>query len=797
MARTLHLDFTRSDRLDPRITFSRASSATRTNANGLIEVVPAGTPRRDFDPVTGVCKGLLIEEQRTNLLTYSEQFDNAAWGKSFSSVGANVISSPDGTITSDSHTETSDASAQYHSITRTGVSDTPGAVHTFSIYVKAGSRSYYEISPTSGAGVNFNLGTGSINFSYGTGVTGSITSTGNGWYRLSVSAVISSSTTNITLLPGGSNGATNYIGNGSVSAYIWGAQLEVGSFPTSYIPTTSAAATRTADIATMTGTNFSSWYNQSEGTLFAEGDSAGGTTPCFASIDDSTVSNRIQLRRAASNTAASLRAVSSGGSIDVTLVNGSDFWVNKQAAAFKSLDQSAVCNGALFTGITSITMPSVTQMMLGNGVSAAPLNGHLRTIDYYNTRLPNATLQALTAPTTSGVAPTLNLDFTKSDRLDPRITFSRASTATYTGSDGLIKTAQAGQPRRDFDPITLQPKGLLIEEQRTNLQTYSEQFDNAVWGKISASISSNTATAPDGTTTADKLVENTSNAQHYIAQAFTVTSGTSYTYSVYVKASGRSRVLLLGATGFTANQAIYNLSSVSTSGISNCTASIQSVGNGWYRCIWTATATSSSSSTFHVFLDNGTTTVYTGDGTSGIYIWGAQLEAGAFATSYIPTTSAQATRAADVATMTGANFSSWYNQTEGTLFAEAASVSSTRPVVAVDDGTMSNRYQLSLASSYTPGFAVVSGGAVSADLYAAAATQNSYVKEAGAYEVNAFAFSANGGSVVTDASGNLPVSVNILRVGAYQSGPILNGWIKRIAYFPKRLSNTELQTLTS
>jgi len=148
----------------------------------------------------------------------------------------------------------------------------------------------------------------------------------------------------------------------------------------------------------MTGTNFSSWYNQAEGTLFAEGDAGGGTLPCFASIDDGTTGNRIQLRRSVNDTQSGLRMVSPGGSIDVTLISGTATSVNKQAASFSAGDQNAAANGALFTGITSIpTMPTVTRMDIGAGIGSTILNGYIRKIAYYPRRLSNAALQGITS----------------------------------------------------------------------------------------------------------------------------------------------------------------------------------------------------------------------------------------------------------------------------------------------------------------------------------------------------------------------------------------------------------------
>jgi len=180
------------------------------------------------------------------------------------------------------------------------------------------------------------------------------------------------------------------------TAFIWGAQLEAGAFPTSYIPTTTTALTRSADVAAVN--TLSPWFNATAGTLYVEGDAGGGNLPCFASIDDTTVNNRIQLRRATSDTLSGFRMVSSGGGVDVSLLSGSAVGVNKLAAAFAASDQSAASNGALFTGITPITpIPTVTRLDIGAGVGSTLLNGYLRRITYYPVRLTNAQLQNLTA----------------------------------------------------------------------------------------------------------------------------------------------------------------------------------------------------------------------------------------------------------------------------------------------------------------------------------------------------------------------------------------------------------------
>lgn len=175
---------------------------------------------------------------------------------------------------------------------------------------------------------------------------------------------------------------------------------------------------------------------------------------------------------------------------------------------------------------------------------------------------------------------------------------------------------------------------------RRNLLTFTEQFDNAVWTKSATTVTANAATAPDSTTTADFLVETATNAVHFVTQAFTYVSGTTYMHSVYAKSSDRTLQIVLTATSsvFTNAYANYNLQLGTVSASSGATATIQDVGNGWYRCNVFATALASASATIAFAVQNSPTAArsasYTGDGTSGILIWGAQLELGSTATAY-------------------------------------------------------------------------------------------------------------------------------------------------------------------
>ena len=392
--------------------------------------------------------------------------------------------------------------------------------------------------------------------------------------------------------------------------------------------------------------------------------------------------------------------------------------------------------------------------------------------------------------------PTLDLDFANTNSLDTRITFTRASNATYFDANGVLQTASSGVARFDHNPTTLESLGLLIEEQRTNLLTYSEEFDNAAWTKVQTTITSNTIIAPDGTLTGDKLIVDNAQPAGYVVQTKSFTSGTSYTATCYVKAGEVSDFRFVfgsGAFGSSLN-AIFDLSTGTVTSFTVSSASIQSVGNGWYRCIATAAATITASAGVQV------RSAYTGDGTSGIYIWGAQLEAGAFATSYIPTVASSVTRNADLATMTGVNFSSWYNQDEGTVYGEYEGINNvsgaTRRLVEIGvSGFGANRLILGYSSTLNTRFLVVESSSTQADITNSSTPSASV---AAAYKNNSFAVSANGNTVQTDDVGNVPI-VNAMAIGAqFTAGANteINGTIKRLAYYPVRLSNDQLQALT-
>ena len=382
-----------------------------------------------------------------------------------------------------------------------------------------------------------------------------------------------------------------------------------------------------------------------------------------------------------------------------------------------------------------------------------------------------------------GLFATFALDFTV-PVLDSKISLVRAgNTATRTNSSGYIEAVSANNPRFDYDPVTLDPKGLLIEEQRTNLLTYSAQFDNAAWTKInSASITVDQAVAPNGTQTADLLSCGATASR--IQEAVTTVASTVYTSSVYAKAGAVNYVCLSSITA--SSGAIFNLlagSVAATSGSS--TQNITSVGNGWYRCSITYTSTgineqvifgASATATFTFgFYPNGST----GD---TCYIWGAQVEAGSFATSYIPTTSAALTRNADVATITGSNFTSFWNSAQGgaTVQATPSTVSGIRPLVQYDDGTANEIIALR-GNTTNPELYIVDGGTPQAQLDAGTIAANTTYSLTGWWATNDCRARKDSGAAVTDATATIP-TVTQARIGSDGTN-YLNGTIATIDYY--------------
>jgi hypothetical protein len=393
---TLDLDFVNTKTLDPRITFTRASGGSYIGADGLIKYAGVNEARFDHDPLTGESLGLLIEEARTNLLTSSNNFGS---GDANYGITASADVSPDGTTNASLIFEKTTLSFKLYTANITAVI---GTTYCGSVFVKySGSNLYGRLKVGANNTIIINLINGSILSSFG---TCGVIPYPNGWYRIYVvwTATTTSEGVQIFLMDRtGSNSL--YQGDGSSGYYLYGIQAEVGAFPTSYIPTAASTVTRTADNASMTGSNFSSWYRQDEGTMFSGYRGPQVSVPGsirVATLSDGTFSNLIMFVASNGNGASANFVSIVASNIAQTFDPANPYLPTSQKGAFAyALDNVGYSrNGGSASLDTSATIPTTNVLNIASGpTNANILNGTISQLTYFPKRLPNSQLQALTS----------------------------------------------------------------------------------------------------------------------------------------------------------------------------------------------------------------------------------------------------------------------------------------------------------------------------------------------------------------------------------------------------------------
>ena len=403
------------------------------------------------------------------------------------------------------------------------------------------------------------------------------------------------------------------------------------------------------------------------------------------------------------------------------------------------------------------------------------------------------------------IPPSLNLFCgSATDDTAPLGSFARSTTATRLGPTGLVETVTAGCLRREWGADGML-RGWRIEAAGTNLASYSEQLENAAWTRYYCSIATNATAAPSGGVTAEKIVEDTTaGASHGVATSITASSGTAYTISVYVKAAGRSLVAIrtYGAAAPVVGAASsFDLANGVTGNVAaSHGAGITPAGDGWYRIQLTVTAAASDTLQFRLLAMTGASTfTYTGDGASGLYVWGAQIEAGSCPTSYIPTTTA-VVRAADVWAIPATT--DWFVAAAGTLFVAGwtgavAPVSGAVQVLAqYDDGTASNRLRLARDAQRTLRCTVTAAGSTIADLDLGVVADLAALRVACAWSASGLAVCRDASAVTTSAV-TMPTGLTTHRIGSDAAGASQwNGHVLHDAHFPVALSATRLQAIT-
>ena len=380
--------------------------------------------------------------------------------------------------------------------------------------------------------------------------------------------------------------------------------------------------------------------------------------------------------------------------------------------------------------------------------------------------------------------------------------FTRASNGTFVNKSGLIETAASGVPRIDFLGNT--SGALKLEPQRTNLVTYSSDFSNAYWTKSASSVVSGFV-SPDGGLNAFKLVEGTNNSKHFISRNNLFTpDGVTRDYSIFVKEGERRYIFITNVT--TTNNDINCVVFDTRDGVFTNTndptyilnRNVTTLSNGWYRIDFTSNVNSGSYDNFYIGISSSETmsgVSYQGDGTSGIYIYGAQVEVGSYATSLINTQGSAVTRVADVCNNGGND--QVINSTEGVLYAELSGFSNDTVRYSISDGSNSNNIYIELSSSSVSAVGRLSS--VNQFSIYSSQTITNYNKIAIKYKQNDFALWINGVEVGTDTSGNTyPANtLDSFQFNRGDGGILFYGNVKDVRVYNTALSDQELAALTT
>jgi len=528
---------------------------------------------------------------RRNLLTYTEQFDNSVWGKARSSVASNVVVAPDGTLTGDKLVEDTSVTLSHYTVQSV---TTTAATHSTSVYAKAAERSWMLLeNVTAGYSAYFDLASGLV----GTisGGTASITSVGNGWYRCSITGTATAASNAFRIYVAQSNNTVAYTGDGTSGIYTWGAQLELGSTASTYQKITDG---------------IQDYYSyQAQPVLFQD---AAGTTPVTAIEQpvglmlDKSKGLVLGPELVTNGDGSTLTGWSNTPSSWWT-VSGSRFY-HASSANYNELSQTFTKQGSLLVTFDYevISAANTAQFFYTNGA------GVVKSFDSAGVpRLPSGK-GTYRYVITDGIQ---------------KIGFSRYSAAEFYIDNISVREIPGNHAYQTTS--TSRP----VLSARVNLLTKTEQFDDAVWSKINATVTANAAIDPNGNLNADKIISTASTGYHAISCGISVLIGTAYTYSVYAKSSEYTKIYLSDGANAQAACAFDLQTATAGAPIGNATgksATITSIANGWYRCSLTFTASFTTLNPSAIGYPVGSTldaygVQYTGDGTSGAYIWGADL----------------------------------------------------------------------------------------------------------------------------------------------------------------------------
>ena len=552
-----------------------------------------------------------------NLLTFTEQFDNAAWTKSAITITSNAITAPDGTITADKLIPSIASST--HSVGQNLTVPT-ATTYTGSVYAKAGEYNFASIlllTTFAAAQVLIcNLTTGTITFTSGSPLATSITSVGNGWYRISITQITNAAgTATMEVRPSNSGTTTFFAGDGTSGIYTWGAQFEVSATATTYQPIT------TVNAGTIARYPLATLYQDSAGTtpVTAPNQPVG----LMLSKDKGLV---LGSELKGTGTVSTLGSPGTLGTYNTSTGAGSAYRLDGSNASGVQIsptqDTTYVIDVEQLTGSLQIRGTTLTGTQLVSSVT-----GRQTFIVF----LPSGSYLYFTSGANAAST-----------------TFTIFSVKALPGNHATQSTS-GSRPTYGIVPAT----------GRRNLLTYSEQFDNAAWAKSNLNVAADVFTAPDGTLTADRFTATATTSNHRVTSTtITLASGQNCVQSVYIKAGTHSFVQIHDGTS-TSYFANFNVSTGVVGTATGCTAVMTNVGSGWYRCS-IAMALNAANPIMCIGLVTSNTAArnesWAANGTETIQVWGAQLEVNTTATAYQRVVTAFEVTEANVASLSYLGF---------------------------------------------------------------------------------------------------------------------------------------------
>lgn len=742
-------------------------------------------------PGTYVGQDGLIKLAPHNLLLQSEDFSTTwvrlrvlAWG---SGSTVNSATSPDGTMTADLVAE--DTANDTHFM-RQSVTVSSGVQHTFSVFAKAGVRSFLVLAESAGniRSACFNLSNGAVS-NVGTNVTANSEYKGNGWYRCWITYTTVSTTfqCDAGFRTSAGVGLETYTGtNGTF--YLWGAQLNLGPTALDYTKTTSAA-----NGGTRIGWGPREPY---QNLLLQTTLPGGGSPPTGWTVGSGSGS-------------ASSSCWGSDASAYTFTSSASRNWFYQNFTTVSNTTYSFSVKLETTTGAVALNdIIQPTSLPAGCTITAYQFDGVTQSASY--TPAVAGIVSCTIGGTYTGGAVVFRIGCGTGANTTGTVKLSRPNLNVGAQAYSWYPTTSTAVYTTPFDLVNnWECHGAMSEGTQQDLLVYTEQFDNGNWPKTRATVTADAILAPDGTMTGDKLVEDSGGSDHYLQQSPSkAASAIDYVFTGHLKAGERTKAYIVCYGSSFSNRADLQVDLVTgeltapaaaAGTFAGASARVTMRANGWLRIQLRFTSDTHTAISCRFCLVNGTTS-YTGDGTSGFYIWGANLVPASVDGSYLPAVASTVTRNADAISYTLSGAHATALSTAGTVVVEyrlsggvPESGGADRKAMSLDDGTSSNRIWSGTSVGLNATRAIITTGGVGQ-----AANNNAVGLAVGSRIVSAFSYTTNNANLATngipvdnDASCTIPAVTRLGFGAASAGGNELFGTVKRVTIFSTALTNTQ------